>query len=105
MIASIVEKRNGELHVLLIPQNYLTGNVKYPHIGYKLTPILNKIRLKNGLMNALLKLYKEEKLNCHDLSKVLTSDDYFEKDAHWNERGHEKVGKYVSEIVGKSVQK
>jgi hypothetical protein len=99
-IANTVEKRNGELHILLIPQNFLVGKVKNPHIADVSRDKVDEIRSRNGLMMALINVCKTEGLNCHDLTGILTTDDYFEEDAHWNERGQKKVGDYVSKIAG-----
>jgi hypothetical protein len=99
-IANTIEKRNGELHILLIPQNFLLGNVKNPHIADINRDKVDEIRSRNGLMKALINICKTEGLNCHNLMDILTTDDYFEEDAHWKERGHQKVGNYVSKIVG-----
>jgi hypothetical protein len=99
-IANTIEKRNGELHILLIPQNFLVGKVKNPHVANVNKDKVDEIRSRNGLMKALINMCTTEGLNCHDLTGILTTGDYFEEDAHWNEHGHKKVGDYVSKIVG-----
>lgn len=98
-IARKIEMRNGELHILLIPQNFLVGCTESPHIAYDNRDRIDEIRAKNGLMKAVINLCESEGLKCHDLSKILTSNDYYKKDSHWNEQGHGKVGAYISKIV------
>ncbi|MFC1826746.1 hypothetical protein ACFLZQ_02300 [Thermodesulfobacteriota bacterium] len=98
-IARTIESRNGELHVLVIPQNFLLGTVQNPHSAYKNRLKIDELRSKNGLMKAVLALCENEGLMCHDLSRILTTDDFFEMNAHWNKNGHKKVGQFVSDII------
>jgi hypothetical protein len=98
-IRQMIKMRNGELHVLLIPQNFLVGNVQNPHIDPNNKHGIDEIREKNGLTKTILNICEDEALNCHELSRILESSDYFERDAHWNESGHQKVGQYVSKLI------
>ena len=102
-IAEMSEMRGGVLHVLLIPQNFLVGYVQNPHVAPDNRYRLDEIRAKYVLMKAVLKLCQNNGLKCHDLSRILTTDDYFESDGHWNEQGHEKVGRYSSEIIARTL--
>jgi len=102
-IDELVKGRRGQMHVLLIPQNFLVGDAKYPHIASGNKNSIDKIRAKNGLANAVLDFCKCEGIPCHDLSKILTPEDYMPKDAHWNERGNEKVGRYVGRVIAGGV--
>jgi hypothetical protein len=98
-IAQTIESRNGELHVLVIPQNFLIGTVQNPHVAPDNRRRVDELRSKNGLMKVILSLCENEGLMCHDLSRILTIDDYFTMDAHWNENGHRKVGQFASGII------
>lgn len=101
-IAQIVRMRNGELHVLLIPQNFLTGDVKNPHIAQENRPKAAELRSSNGLTKAVIQQCEAAGLQYHDLASVLTTDDYFVWDAHWTPAGHKKVGTYVSKVISES---
>jgi hypothetical protein len=81
-IKADIERRNGKLFVLLIPED--------PR------------RLE--LMRALIALCVAQELKCYDLSRILTRDDYYQEDGHWNKQGHENVGNYVGTIVGGVIQ-
>ena len=102
-IAQMIQMRGGELDVLLIPQNFLVGYVQNPHVAPENAYRLDEIRSRYALMKSVLNLCKNNGLKCHDLSRILTTDDYFEGDAHWNEKGHEKAGRYASEVIAKTV--
>lgn len=103
-IAQIVSQRNGGLHILLIPQNYLIGDTQTPHIAPENRDRIKELRSRNGLMNAILYLCETDDLNCHDMSKILTINDYFEVDAHWNVNGHKKAGKLASDIITGTIE-
>jgi hypothetical protein len=98
-IDQIIKSRKGELHVLLIPQNFLVGRTNNPHVAPDNRHLVDELRSRNGLMKAIMALCENDGLKCHDLSRILTADDYFEADAHWNENGHAKVGKLTSGII------
>ena len=98
-IAHTIKSRNGEIHVLLIPQNFLVGIAKKPHVAPDNRHLVDELRTRNGLTKAIMILCENEGLKCHDLSRILTTDDYLKADAHWNENGHEKVGKLTSVII------
>lgn len=94
MTARIMEERGGELHVLIIPQNFLFGTDD-PHIDEA-----NADRIEEfGMIDALVAICEAEALNCHDLSPLLTAEDYLEEDGHWSLQGHSKAGDYSAGIV------
>jgi hypothetical protein len=101
MINQKINQRGGELHVLLIPQNFLLGKVKRPHIDPAYEDKIDDIRVKCALMKALVNQCNLARLRCHDLMSILTLDDYFIKDAHWNEQGHHKIGQYVADLINR----
>jgi len=102
-IRDMMNARGGKLHVLLVPQNYLLGKAKRPHLAPENLPRAEELRARNGLMKALLARCAESALECHDLAPVLALDDYFEGDAHWSARGHAKVGRFVGEIIASAL--
>jgi hypothetical protein len=98
-IEHLMASRNGEFHILVIPQNFLVGDVQFSHVAPDNQQRIDEIKAKSGLLKTLLNLCDSESLNCHDLSTILTKNDYFERDLHWNQQGHDKVGRYVSEVI------
>lgn len=99
-IGEIIQGRGGELQVLVVPQNYLVGKVRNPHLAPVNKGHMDELRARNGLVKAMLARCREEGLICHDLSSVLTPDDYYQIDAHWNVKGHEKAGRFASAVLG-----
>lgn len=104
-IDRLVNARRGELHVLLIPQNFLVGDMKSPHIDSDNVHMVDMIREKRGLIKAVMDQCMALDISCHDLSGVLDSGDYFYEGAHWNESGNEKVGRFASGIIANVVER
>ncbi len=101
MIDKEIRSRGGELHILIIPQNFLLGDVRRPHIDPAFEGHIGKIRARGGLLQAVINLCSLHDLRCHDLSRLLKLNDYFFKDAHWNEQGHRKVGNFVADLIAR----
>lgn len=103
-IKDIIKSRDGELHVLMIPQNFFVGDVNRPHVAPESMSKIEEIKSQNGLIQTTLKLCGEEKLRCHDLSKLLTIQDYLAQDGHWKASGHKKVGEYTGKIIADNIK-
>lgn len=93
-ITEMVRERGGVAHVLLIPQNFVVGDVAKPHISYALRDRATDIRQHAGLRQSLMRVCAAEKLSCYDLAPLLAPSDYLPDDAHWNASGHAKVGAF-----------
>jgi hypothetical protein len=104
-ISEIVRARGGVTHVLLIPQNFLVGDVKHPHMSRKLRDRATEIRERGGLRKTILNACAADNLSCHDLALQLTPQDYLPDDGHWNAEGHAKAGNYAAELVKKNMGK
>ena len=97
-LRDIAEERQSKLKIVIIPQNFHFTD-KYPHIHSDLISSLDKIRSGANLSKQLIEFCEVKNLDCIDLIPLLSASDYFIKDAHWNASGHEKVGKYLAEII------
>jgi hypothetical protein len=95
-INKIIKDRQGELFVLLIPQNFYFSDFN-PHIHPSLRNDLPAVRSNKNLKKTILKFCVDNNINCIDPSATLTASDYFFKDGHWNANGHLKVGKLLFE--------
>lgn len=101
-IQKMQRERNGSLVVLLIPQNFYFGPVN-AHINDELLQRIDDVIKGPNLLKQLRKTCLQYDLNCFDTSQVLTRSSYFDKDAHWNASGHEKVGSALAEYLDSSV--
>jgi len=97
-IRKLADARGSKLIVLLIPQNFYFGN-ENPHIHKDLAKKLIDVRTKRNLLKQVKEFCKENSLRCLDLLSVLSRDDYFLLDAHWNINGHLKVGSYLADTI------
>jgi hypothetical protein len=90
-IRDLARQRGGRLVVFLIPQNFYAGPVTRPHLAPGLWPRIPEILAKGGLRAAVVNRCKEMQLDCIDAGSVMTTEDFFPADAHWNRRGHHKA--------------
>jgi hypothetical protein len=90
-IKSLARERGSQLVVLLIPQNFYAGATTRPHLLPALWPKIPEIVANGGLRAAVAKRCREMELNCIDAGGMMTSDDFFPADAHWNPSGHRKA--------------
>jgi hypothetical protein len=94
-IAALARERGGRLVVLLIPQNFYAGPVPVPHLAPALWPRIAEIVASGGLRKAAAGRCRELGLECIDAGSVMTPDDFFPGDAHWNRAGHQKAGRLL----------
>jgi len=97
-INSLAKSREGQLIVLLIPQNFHFGN-NNPHIHPSLSADLESVRSGNNLLKQVKLVCVEMEIQCIDPSSILSVDDYFVNDAHWNAKGHYKIGEHLTKSV------
>jgi hypothetical protein len=90
-IKELARQRGSRLVVFLIPQNFYAGAVTRPHLVPALWPRIPEIVAKGGLRAAVVDRCAQMALDCIDAGSVMTSDDFFAADAHWNPRGHRKA--------------
>lgn len=90
-IRSLARQRGSQLVVMLIPQNFYAGATTRPHLLPALWPKIPEIVAKGGLRTAVAKRCREMELDCVDAGSVMTADDFFPADAHWNQNGHRKA--------------
>ncbi|MDB5580637.1 MAG: hydrolase family protein [Bradyrhizobium sp.] len=90
-IRDLVRQRGGRLLVFLIPQNFYAGPVTRPHLSPPLWPRIPEILAQGGLRAAAIHRCKEMALDCLDAGRVMTVEDFFPADAHWNRKGHRKA--------------
>lgn len=101
-IKDIVQSRGGELHVLIIPQNFILGPVEHPHLALENKDMAESLRKEKALIRAVSDFCAAESIHYHDLSGLLSVDDYYILDGHWNTNGHRKAGGYVSSLLSKA---
>lgn len=90
-IRDLARQRGGRLVVFLIPQNFYAGAMERPHLLPALWPRIAEITAKGGLRAAVVERCRQMELDCVDAGRVMTADDFFPADAHWNPRGHRKA--------------
>ena len=95
-IEKLAKDKNSNLIIILIAQNFHFSD-ENPHLLKELRPQLNKLRKGNNLLKQIKKYCIAESLICLDPSPLLINKDFFIKDAHWNESGHSKVGRFLVE--------
>ena len=95
-IEKLAKDKNSKLIIVLIAQNFHFSD-ENPHLLKELTPYLNELRKGNNLLKQVKNYCIAESLTCLDPSPVLSKNDFFIKDAHWNKSGHSKVGKFLVE--------
>jgi len=91
-LKELIEKRGGQLTILIIPQNYFFGDDN-PHIQPQLESKVAEIRSGRNILSAFKEICIRQKFDCFDPSSFLHHQDYFAIDGHWNKSGHGKVGK------------
>jgi hypothetical protein len=101
-IGQIARQRGGGLVVMVIPQNFYAGAMKRPHLDPALLPNIPQIVASGGLRAAVVERCGKLGLDCIDLGGVITADDFFPTDAHWNAKGHRKAAEALVEHVGKT---
>lgn len=94
-IRDMAQQWGGRILVLLIPQNFYAGPVKNPHLDPALWPRIPEIVAKGGLRAAVIERCKALALDCLDAGSVMTPDDFFAVDAHWNASGHRKAAEML----------
>lgn len=97
-LRGLVEERGGRLLIVLIPQNFYFGDDN-PHINSKLKNQLTDIRSGNNLLNNLVMVCGNLRLECLDARPFLSRDSYFSADAHWNSKGHANIGIALSNYL------
>lgn len=90
-------QRAARLEVLLIPQNYLLGAGREPHIDRGLLGEVPRLRAEAPLLQALLGECARRGLTCLDLRPLLSAADYYPDDAHWTAGGHAAIGVWLAE--------
>jgi hypothetical protein len=90
-IADLARERGGRLVVMLIPQNFYAGTVPVPHLAPALWPRIPEILAGGGLRQAVVGRCKDLGLDCIDAGSVMSANDFFRGDAHWNKEGHRKA--------------
>jgi hypothetical protein len=101
-IGDLARERGGRLVVMLIPQNFYAGPVKVPHLAPALRSNLPDILASGGLRKAAIDRCRELGLKCIDAGTVMTPDDFFRGDAHWNRSGHRKAADFLYEFFSTS---
>jgi hypothetical protein len=76
--------------------------VKVPHLAPALWPRIAEIRSNGGLRKAAIGRCHELSLECIDAGAVMTPDDFFSSDAHWNRSGHRKAADFLYEYFSAS---
>jgi len=94
-IADLARQWGGRVLLLLIPQNFYAGPVKSPHLDPALWPKIPEIVAKGGLRRAVVERCKALALDCLDAGSVMSPDDFFAADAHWNASGHVKAAQLL----------
>jgi hypothetical protein len=90
-IDGLARERGGRLVVMLIPQNFYAGPVKTPHLAPALWPKMPEIIASGGVRKAAIDRCRQSGLACVDAGAVMTVEDFFASDAHWNRAGHRKA--------------
>jgi hypothetical protein len=96
-IADLARERGGRLVVMLIPQNFYAGAVRVPHLAPALWPRIPEILANGGLPKAVVERCNQLGLDCIDAGTVMSSEDFFPGDAHWNREGHRKAADLLYE--------
>lgn len=94
-IRDLVRRRGGDLVILVIPQNFYAGAVATPHLAPGLWRRASDIRARGGLRAAVLGRCKAMEIDCVDAGSVMTPQDFFAVDAHWNREGHRKAAEVL----------
>jgi len=84
-----------QLHILVIPQNFMVGSDKNPHLSKQTLSYMSQIREARGLITSVMNQCQARQLECHDLSLVLHADDYLAYDGHWSIKGNQTVADYI----------
>jgi len=100
-IQKLLEKRNTNLVVLLIPQFFYT---KYDptrtslFVGQKYNLMRAYLELgDDNLLEQIKNFCTKSHLSCIDLAKDLSPEDYFIFDGHWKQSGHAKASSKLLE--------
>jgi hypothetical protein len=94
-IDRLARERGGRLVVMLIPQNFYAGPVTAPHLARSLWPKIPQILAGGGVRKAAIGRCGELGLECVDAGTVMTAEDFFPGDAHWNRAGHRKAADFL----------
>ncbi len=81
--------------VMLIPQNFYAGAAKVPHLAPALRPRIPEILAGGGVRQAVIGRCRQSGLACIDAGTVMTAEDFFAVDAHWNRAGHRKAADFL----------
>ena len=101
-IAGLARERGGRLVVMLIPQNFYAGAVRIPHLAPALWPRIPEILANGGLRKAVAGRCKDLGLDCIDAGTVMSAEDFFPGDAHWNREGHRKAADFLHDYFSAS---
>jgi len=98
----LIEKRGGELYVVVIPQSYYFGDFPSPHLNSELLSTQSEIIAGDNLRSQTLGTCALLNLKCLDTSPWLTAEDFFLRDGHWNPDGHRAVGEALAAQLAQS---
>lgn len=99
-ISNIIEKRGGNMMVLIIPQDYYFCKDKSTtHLQPELKEERKALLEGPNLLKSTQKALDSLKIDYFNSASILEASDYFELDVHWSPKGHHKIGKALAAFL------